>query len=107
MDISFITEYISPISLVICLVVGFIIKTCTTNSTLHKFIPCIVAVLGVGICCWDALAFNPAIIAAGLISGLASTGLYEALSNILKLTEGEDGKDDENFEATIGGTTDE
>lgn len=93
MDISFITEYISPISLVICLVVGFVIKTCTYNRTLHQFIPCIVAILGVIICCWDALAFTPAVIAAGLISGLASTGLYEALNNILHIAEGEDRDD--------------
>lgn len=85
MDLTFITEYISPISLIICLVVGFIINTCTTNDTLHKFIPCIVAILGVVICCWDALAFTPTIVAGGLISGLASTGLYEALKNILKI----------------------
>ena len=87
MEISFITEYISPISLIICLVVGFIIKTCTYNEKLHKFIPCIVAVIGVVICCWDALAFTPGVVAAGLISGLASTGLYEALSNILNLVD--------------------
>lgn len=85
MDLTFITEYISPISLIICLVVGFIIKTCTNNSTLHKFIPCIVAIIGIFICCWDAMAFTPTILAAGLISGLASTGLYEALNNILNL----------------------
>lgn len=85
MDLTFITEYISPISLIICLVVGYIIKTCTSNAKLHKFIPCIVAVIGIVICCWDAWAFTPAIIAAGLISGLASTGLYEALNNLLEL----------------------
>ena len=116
MDISFITEYISPISLIICLVIGFIIKNCTNNSTLHKFIPCIVAIIGVGICCWDALAFTPSTIAAGLISGLASTGLYEALSNILKLTDDEietkdliddqytDFDEDVDVDSTIGGT---
>lgn len=87
MDISFITEYISPISLLICLVIGFIIKNCTSNEKLHKFIPCIVAVIGVVICSWDAWAFTPAIIAAGLISGLASTGLYEALNNILHIED--------------------
>lgn len=87
MDLSFITEYISPISLIICLVVGFIIKTCTSNKKLHKLIPCIVAIIGVLICSWDAMAFTPSIIAAGLISGLASTGLYEALDNILNLGE--------------------
>lgn len=85
MDLTFITEYISPISLIICLVVGFVIKTCTTNEMLHKLIPCIAAVLGIAICAWDAWAFTPAILAAGLISGLASTGLYEALKNILNI----------------------
>ena len=104
MDISFITEYISPISLVICLVVGFIIKTCIHNTTVHQFIPCIVAILGVVICCWDALAFTPAVIAAGLISGLASTGLYEALNNILNLAEGRNDKDEYDIDATVGGT---
>lgn len=87
MDLSFITEYISPISLIICLVVGFVIKTCSSNEKLHKLIPCIVAIIGVLICSWDAWAFTPSIIAAGLISGLASTGLYEALDNILNLGE--------------------
>lgn len=85
MDLTFITEYISPISLIICLVVGFIIKTCTTNDKVHKLIPCIVAVIGIVICSWDAWTFTPTILAAGLISGLASTGLYEALNNILNL----------------------
>lgn len=83
MDISFITEYISPISLLICLVVGYILKNCTANDKVHQLIPCIVAVLGVVICAWGDMAFTPAILAAGLISGLASTGLYEALRNVL------------------------
>lgn len=109
MDISFITEYISPISLVICLVVGFVIKTCTYNTTLHRFIPCIVAILGVIICCWDLMAFTPAVIAAGLISGLASTGLYEALNNLLKISDDKKDKDDhiseeEPIDITIEGT---
>lgn len=83
MDISFITEYISPISLLICLVVGYIIKNCTASDKIHQLIPCIVAVLGVIICAWGEMAFTPAILAAGLISGLASTGLYEALRNVI------------------------
>lgn len=87
MDITFITEYVSPIALLVCLVLGFIIKTCTNNPTLHKLIPCIVAVVGVVICAWDAWAFTPGILAAGLISGLSSTGLYEALKNILNIKD--------------------
>lgn len=89
MDISFITEYISPISLLICLVVGYIIKNCTTSDKVHQLIPCIVAVLGVIICAWGDMAFTPAILAAGLISGLASTGLYEALRNVLYIAHDE------------------
>lgn len=93
MDLNFITEYISPIALVICLVLGFVLRYTNDNKILHQFIPVIVAVIGVVICAWDAMAFTPAILAAGLISGLASTGLYEALKNILNLATTEvDGK---------------
>lgn len=87
MDIGYITEYISPIALVICLVVGFIIKNAVNNQTVNRFIPIIVAVLGVLICAWDAMAFTPMVLAAGLISGLASTGLYEACKNLLGFTD--------------------
>lgn len=93
MDLNFITEYISPIALIICLVVGFILRYTNGNTKLHAFIPCIVAIIGVVICAWDAMAFTPGIVAAGLISGLSSTGLYEALKNILNLATTEvDGK---------------
>lgn len=84
MDVSFITEFISPIALVVCLVVGFVIKA-FGNDKVNRFIPLIVAVLGVLICAWDAMALTPAIVAAGLISGLASTGLYEAFKQLLNI----------------------
>lgn len=84
MDISFITEFISPIALVVCLVVGFVIKA-FGNDKVNRFIPLIVAVLGMLICAWDAMALTPAIVAAGLISGLASTGLYEAFKQLLNI----------------------
>lgn len=84
MDLSFITEFIAPLALIVCLVVGFIIKS-FGNEKVNRFIPLIVAALGVLICAWDAMAFTPSIVAAGLISGLASTGLYEALKNLLNL----------------------
>lgn len=84
MDISFVTEFISPIALLVCLVVGFILKS-FGNAKVNRFIPVIVAVLGLLICAWDAMAFTPSICAAGLISGLASTGLYEAFKQLLGL----------------------
>lgn len=90
MDIGFITEYISPITLVVCLAVGFIIKNAVNNGTVNRFIPVIVAILGVFICAWDAMAFTPMVLAAGLISGLASTGLYEACKNLLGFSDQDD-----------------
>lgn len=84
MDISFVTEFISPIALLVCLVVGFILKS-FGNAKVNRFIPVIVAILGLLICAWDAMAFTPSICAAGLISGLASTGLYEAFKQLLDL----------------------
>lgn len=81
---AFFSEYISPLTLLICLVVGYIIKSCIKNDTVHNFIPLIVAILGVVICAWDAMALTPDVIAVGLVSGLASTGLYELVKQIVQ-----------------------
>lgn len=87
MNIEFITEFISPIALIICLAVGFILRFCLNNTTVNRFIPCIVAVLGIVIVAWAELAFTPSVVAAGLISGLSSTGLYEAFKQIINWKE--------------------
>lgn len=92
MEIGFITDYISPIALVICLAVGFLIKYCGRSATLNRFIPCIVAVLGIVICAWVEQSFTPQIAAAGLISGLASTGLYEAFKQLIGFSDDRDEK---------------
>jgi hypothetical protein len=91
MDVTFVTEYISPIALVICLAVGYIIKNLIANETIDRFIPCIVGILGIAICAWVEWSITPQVIALGLISGLASTGLYEAFKQIIGLK----GKSDE------------
>ena len=86
MDLTFISEYISPIILVICLVIGFIIKNVTANETVHRFIPLVVAIVGVLICAWEAMEFTPQTIAVGLVSGLSSTGLYELFKQFVNKT---------------------
>lgn len=83
MDISYITDYISPIALVICLAVGYVLKHVVRTDVVNRWIPCIVAVLGVAMVAWAEWGFSPDILAAGLISGLASTGLYEAFEGII------------------------
>ena len=90
MDISFVMEFISPIALCACLCVGFIIKHAFNNKSVNRFIPLIVAGLGLLICVWaEDWVISPQILVAGLISGLASTGLYEAFKQVLGVKEEE------------------
>lgn len=83
MDLSFVTDYISPIAMVICLAIGYVIKHAIPNEGINRFIPLIAAVLGVVVCTWATWSFSAEVLAMGLISGLASTGLYEAFTNII------------------------
>lgn len=85
MELTFIQEFISPIALVICLAIGYVIKNVIPNEKVNRFIPLIVAALGVGICTWSAWAITPEVICQGLVSGLASTGMYEAFKNLLNM----------------------
>lgn len=81
---DFITEYISLIGLVGALAVGFIVKNLIPNEGINRFVPLIAAVVGLVICLWDAgWVATPQVIVSGMISGLASTGLYEAFKNLI------------------------
>lgn len=80
-----IQEYIVPVVLLICLVVGFLIKNCVPGEKVNSFIPMIVAVLGVILTVWNSgWQFTPVILLEGLASGLASTGMYEMFAQFLK-----------------------
>ncbi len=71
-------NYIVPVTLVVCLCVGYIIKHFIPTDKINKFIPLIVGLLGIFITCWNSnWCINPDIIAIGLVSGPASTGLHE------------------------------
>lgn len=87
-DISFITEYAVPIIVGICLCIGYVIKNIVTSEKVNKYIPLIMAVLGVGLNIWINMDFTPAILLGGLISGLASTGLHQAFKNIIERKDG-------------------
>lgn len=87
MDISYLIDYANPIVMGICLIVGYLVKTLKSHR-LNQFIPIIVAVLGVLLTAWVHGGINAALVLEGLVSGLASTGLYEALRNLLALSDG-------------------
>lgn len=82
---EFITEYISVVGLVAALCVGFIIKYLVPGEEINRYIPLIAAVVGLVVCLWDAhWIASPQVFVMGLVSGLASTGLYEAFANFIK-----------------------
>ena len=84
MDLTFLTNYAVPIIVGICLCVGYVLKNIVTTDTVNKYIPLIMAVLGVVLNVWMNTAFTPEILLGGMFSGLASTGLYEFFTQLIK-----------------------
>lgn len=92
MNINFLFDYINPIILGICLMVGFVLKTAFDKFP-NKYIPLSALCMGtiISILINFSSGINAEVILGGMISGLASTGLYEMLRNLLN----KDGKKDE------------
>lgn len=86
-DISTISSYLVPSIVILCLLVGYIIKNVVPSDSVNQYIPLIVGVLGVVAAIFTAVTTGAAItvdvIVGGLASGLASTGLFEAYKNLL------------------------
>lgn len=79
MDLTNITEYLVPIIVIACLIVGYIIKhTPHLDVIANNYIPLIVVVLGAVL----GLVMNGLTVESivyGAVSGLASTGLHRRL----------------------------
>lgn len=84
MDIYVLLDYLNVIVCGICICVGFIIKNLIPSDKVNKYIPLIMGILGVLLTMWISLAITPSVVLTGLISGLASTGLYEAFRNMIE-----------------------
>lgn len=84
MDLTVIVEYFSPIIVIACLCVGWVIKNVIASEKVNRFIPLIVMVLGIALNLWFVGIVNLETCVAGAVSGLASTGLYEAFTNLIK-----------------------
>lgn len=84
-DLSFLMEYINLITLGICLCVGFALKYAKIFDWLgNQYIPLSMLILGTIInVLVNIPSINAAVILGGMISGLASTGLYEMMRNLL------------------------
>lgn len=79
MDISFLSDFMMPVIIGLCLCVGYIVKHWIKDVD-NKVIPSLCAILGVGFAVWIHWgAVTPEVILSGMISGLASTGLHQAI----------------------------
>lgn len=79
MDLNFLYDYINVITLGICLCIGYVIKT-SLDFINNKYIPLIMLSAGTVINVLVNIPdINATIFLGGMISGLASTGLYEAM----------------------------
>lgn len=88
MDIGALADYFVLVVVGICLCVGYVLKNLIPGDKINQFIPLIMAVLGFAVNAWiNDFVIVPEVILGGMISGLASTGLYEAFHNIIGTKE--------------------
>lgn len=80
--VEILSQYVVILVVAICLSVGYVIKH-SLDFIPNKYIPLIMAILGVILNMWlNEWAFTPAILLGGLASGLASTGAFELIRNM-------------------------
>lgn len=84
MDLSVFLGSINIVIVGICLCVGYVVKNIYTNDKINKYIPLIMACLGLTMSiCTNLDKISLEVIFTGLFSGLASTGCYEAFKNLI------------------------
>lgn len=84
MNLEFLTEYAVPIIVGICLCIGYVLKNVITTDKINKYIPLIMAALGIIINVWINLSFTPEILLAGMISGLSSVGCHQVFKQLIE-----------------------
>lgn len=91
MDLDFISDFYMPVVVLACLCIGFCIKHIKwLERVSNQYIPTIMLVLGALFGCLAATQISFKVVVAGAVSGLASTGLHQAFSQLLGQRE-EDG----------------
>ena len=84
-DLTFLLDYVNLVVLGICLCVGFALKHAKLFDWLgNQYIPLSMLILGTVInILINYPGINATVVLGGMVSGLASTGLYEMLRNLL------------------------
>lgn len=85
MDITFLSEYMAPVIIGLCLCVGYVVKHWVADVD-NKIIPTMCAALGVAVAVWTHWGnTTPEVVLTGLASGLASTGLHQVFKQMLDM----------------------
>lgn len=84
---NMLSTLISPTIVVICFVIGVIIKKMISRID-NQYIPVINAVIGMVIACIMNQGVSFDAIAQGVVSGWASTGLFESIRNMKEKNNG-------------------
>lgn len=88
MELSFLTEHYVPVVMAACLVAGYCIKHISWLDTVgNEYIPSILAILGAVLGCVAAGGVSLENVVYGAVTGLASTGLHQAFSQLLGLNQ--------------------
>ena len=92
MELNFLSVYYIPVVLVACLIVGYCIKHVTwLDKVANEYIPTILAVLGAVLAVISAYLGKSPItletVVYGALTGLASTGLHQAFTQIVDRNE--------------------
>lgn len=82
MDLTFFNDYVVLVIVGICVCVGYVLKN-SFPSLENKYIPLIMAILGVVLNVWIVKIISPDVILGGMFSGLASTGLHQLFVTLI------------------------
>lgn len=83
MDLSFLDNYVILVIVGICVCVGYVLKN-SFPSLDNKYIPLIMAILGIILNIWlNNWYISADILLGGMFSGLASTGLHQTFKNLI------------------------
>lgn len=88
MDLSFLDSYIVLVIVGICVCVGYVLKNSFPKID-NKYIPLVMAILGVVLNVWIVKAITPDVLLGGMFSGLSSTGLHQIFKNLINNKDGE------------------
>ena len=91
MNLTYLFEYVNPITMGICLCVGYAVKSAKVFEKIgNNYIPLILLILG----CLINVAINyrhidATVILGGMMSGLVSVGLHQVFKQLLTREESE------------------